>query len=56
VLPSGPRHAYVGGELASMQAVVRRLTARGLPAERVSGKAYWRLRTPNAEHGEPPRD
>ena len=55
-LPDGPGHAYVGGELHSVQAVVAALGARGLAAEQVSGKAYWRLRTPNAEHGEPPRD
>jgi NADPH-dependent ferric siderophore reductase len=55
-LPDGPGHAYVGGELHSVQAVVAGLGARGLGPEQISGKAYWRLRTPNAEHGEPPRD
>jgi NADPH-dependent ferric siderophore reductase len=53
-LPGGAGHAYVGGELTSVQAVVERLARRGFPGEQVSGKAYWRLRTPNAEHGEPP--
>jgi NADPH-dependent ferric siderophore reductase len=55
-LPDRPGHAYVGGELHSVQAVVAGLGARGLAPEHISGKAYWRMRTPNAEHGEPPRD
>ena len=54
-LPVGVGHAYVFGEASVVNAVRDALTARGLPAERMSVKAYWGLGRANASHGEPLR-
>jgi NADPH-dependent ferric siderophore reductase len=52
-LPTGVGHAYVAAEAGVVRAATRALTGRGLRAEQISGKAYWRRGLPNAEHGEP---
>jgi len=52
-LPAGPGHAYLAGELAVVAELRRGLAARGLSAEQVSPKPYWRLGVANAAHGEP---
>jgi NADPH-dependent ferric siderophore reductase len=54
-LPDGVGHAYVFGEASVVNAVRDALIARGLPAERMSVKAYWGLGRANASHGEPLR-
>ncbi len=55
-LPSGVGHAYVAAEAGVVRGVSRILTERGLRPEQISGKAYWRLGLPNAEHGEPTKE
>lgn len=55
-LPSGVGHAYVGGELQVVAGIRSVLLERGLAPEQISSKACWRANTPNANHGEPPRD
>jgi NADPH-dependent ferric siderophore reductase len=52
-LPEGDGHAYVFGEARVVTAVADALRERGLPAERISAKAYWGLGRANASHGEP---
>jgi NADPH-dependent ferric siderophore reductase len=52
-LPEGRGHAYVSAESRVVRDVASALTGRGLGAEQVSAKAYWRRGVPNAEHGEP---
>ncbi len=54
--PPGAGHAYLAGEARLVLALREALAARGMPAERVSPKAYWGLGKANAAHGEPPRD
>jgi NADPH-dependent ferric siderophore reductase len=54
-LPGGPGHAYLAGELGVVAAVRRALLDRGLGAEKISSKPYWRLGVANAAHGEPAR-
>jgi NADPH-dependent ferric siderophore reductase len=54
-LPVGVGHAYVFGEASAVNAVRDALIGRGLPAERMSVKAYWGLGRANASHGEPLR-
>jgi NADPH-dependent ferric siderophore reductase len=55
-LPEGTGHVYVAAEAGVVRVVTRRLTERGLRAEQISGKAYWRRGLPNAEHGEPTKE
>ena len=55
-LPSGVGHAYVGGELQVVARIRSVLLEHGLKPEQISPKPYWRADTPNANHGEPPRD
>ena len=54
-LPSGRGHAYVGGEHAVVGALRDALIDRGMEAESVSNKPYWRLGRQNADNGEPER-
>jgi len=55
-LPTGAGQAYVAAEAGVVRAVTRALGERGLSAEQISGKAYWRRGLPNAEHGEPTKE
>jgi NADPH-dependent ferric siderophore reductase len=55
-LPAGSGHVYVATELRVSRAVRGSLIERGLSADQISSKAYWRRGLPNAEHGEPTRD
>jgi NADPH-dependent ferric siderophore reductase len=54
-LPSGPGHAYVGGEHAVVGALRDALIERGTDPEALSHKSYWRLGRQNAANGEPER-
>lgn len=54
-LPSGTGHAYVGGEHAMVGRLRDALIARGMGAEMVSFKPYWRRGRQNALNGEPDR-
>jgi NADPH-dependent ferric siderophore reductase len=54
-LPDGSGHAYIAGELSVVAALRRVLTERGLTAEQISAKPYWRAGVANASHGEPER-
>jgi NADPH-dependent ferric siderophore reductase len=55
-LPPGSGHAYLLGEASVVLALRERLTARGLPPDQMSPKAYWGRGRANAGHGEPARD
>ena len=55
-LPPGDGHAYVFAEAGVGRAVRAALATRGLSAEAISHKAYWRAGRRNAENGEPERD
>lgn len=55
-LPPGNGHAYLLGEAAVVLALRERLTARGLPPDQMSPKAYWGRGRANAGHGEPAKD
>jgi NADPH-dependent ferric siderophore reductase len=48
-------HVYVAGEYTLVNTVAAAVTGHGIPAERLSTKAYWRDGAANAEHGEPPK-
>jgi NADPH-dependent ferric siderophore reductase len=52
--PAGGR-AYVGGEAKAVVDIRALLSDKGLPAEAMSVKAYWRADASNADHGEPGR-
>jgi NADPH-dependent ferric siderophore reductase len=52
-LPSGVGHAYLFGEFHVVRALQAAMLDRGLTAEQISHKPYWRAGTSNAEHGEP---
>jgi NADPH-dependent ferric siderophore reductase len=54
-LPPGRGHAYVSGELRVVDELRQTLGARGLGADQLSPKSYWRLGVANADHGEPPK-
>jgi NADPH-dependent ferric siderophore reductase len=54
-IPPGPGHAYVGGEHAMVTRLRDALIARGMDADRVSFKPYWRRGRQNALNGEPDR-
>ena len=55
-LPDGRGHAYLTGELRVVAAMRKALEARGLTAEQLSPKPYWRRGVANAAHGEPLKD
>ncbi len=55
-LPAGRGHAYVGGEHAVVATLRDALVARGMDADSVSAKPYWRLGRQNAANGEPERN
>jgi NADPH-dependent ferric siderophore reductase len=54
-LPAGRGHAYLAGELGVVAAMRQALLGRGLTAEQISAKPYWRQGRANAAHGEPDR-
>jgi NADPH-dependent ferric siderophore reductase len=54
-LPEGHGHAYLAGELGVVAQMRAALLARGLSAEQISAKPYWRAGRANAAHGEPER-
>ena len=54
-LPPGTGHAYLAGELGVVAAMRQALLARGLEADQISAKPYWRVGRANAAHGEPER-
>ena len=51
-LPDGTA-AYVNGERRLVRLVTELLAARGLPADAIASKAYWRDDQANKPHGEP---
>jgi NADPH-dependent ferric siderophore reductase len=53
--PSGVGHAYLAGELSVVAAMRAALLGRGMTAEQISAKPYWRAGRANAAHGEPER-
>lgn len=55
-LPGGSGHAYVAAEARVTRVIQGSLIERGLGAEQISAKGYWRRGLPNAEHGEPTRE
>jgi NADPH-dependent ferric siderophore reductase len=55
-LPAGSGHVYVAAETRVARAIQGALIERGLGADQISAKAYWRRGLPNAEHGEPTRE
>jgi NADPH-dependent ferric siderophore reductase len=55
-LPPGNGHAYLLGEASVVLALREQLTARGLPPDQMSPKAYWGRGRANGGHGEPARD
>jgi NADPH-dependent ferric siderophore reductase len=52
-LPPDLGHVYLFGEFHVMRALLSAVTDRGVPAEQISHKPYWRSGLSNAEHGEP---
>jgi len=54
-LPPGHGHAYLAGELGVVAELRSVLLGRGLAAEQISAKPYWRAGRANAAHGEPER-
>jgi NADPH-dependent ferric siderophore reductase len=54
-LPEGAGHAYLAGELGVVAQLRAVLLERGLTAEQISAKPYWRSGRANAAHGEPER-
>jgi NADPH-dependent ferric siderophore reductase len=54
-LPAGSGHAYLAGELGMVNEMCRTLLGRGMAAEQISAKPYWRAGRANAAHGEPER-
>jgi NADPH-dependent ferric siderophore reductase len=55
-IPPESRHAYVAGEHHVVGEIRTALMARGLTADEVSAKPYWRSGRANADHGEPEGD
>jgi NADPH-dependent ferric siderophore reductase len=55
-LPEGAGHAYLAGELRVVSAMREVLLAKGMEAEDISPKPYWRRGVANQDHGEPQRD
>ena len=54
-VPTGPGHAYLFGEFATVRTVKSALLDRGFDESAIDVKAFWRAGTSNAEHGEPPK-
>jgi NADPH-dependent ferric siderophore reductase len=54
--PPDTGHAYLFGEFNCMNVARLTLLDRGLSAEEISLKAFWRAGTANQDHGEPPKD
>jgi NADPH-dependent ferric siderophore reductase len=54
-LPPGPGHAYVGGEHRVVNALKDALLSKGMDAQALSVKPYWRRGRQNAANGEPER-
>jgi NADPH-dependent ferric siderophore reductase len=54
-LPAGQGHAYLAGELGVVAQMRAALLERGMTAEQISAKPYWRAGRANAAHGEPER-
>jgi NADPH-dependent ferric siderophore reductase len=54
-LLAGLGHAYLAGELGVVAAMRAALLERGMAAEQISAKPYWRAGRANAAHGEPER-
>ena len=54
-LPTGTA-AYVNGERSLVRRAVDVLAARGVPADMIASKAYWRRDEANKPHGEPSKD
>ena len=52
-LPPGQGHIYIAGEVRVVATLKEAALARGVPAERISAKAYWGRGRPNATRGEP---
>jgi NADPH-dependent ferric siderophore reductase len=55
VLPAGRGHAYLAGELGVVAQMRSALLERGMEADQISAKPYWRAGRANAAHGEPER-
>ena len=55
-LPEGRGRAYLAGELRVVNAMRHVLLDKGLDAESISPKPYWRKGVANQDHGEPQRD
>jgi NADPH-dependent ferric siderophore reductase len=55
-LPPGAGQAYLLGEAKAVLTLREVLEGRGMPAGRMSPKAYWGRGRANAGHGEPARD
>jgi NADPH-dependent ferric siderophore reductase len=55
-LPTGSGHVYLNGELGVARTLRAALLERGVTAEQISMKPYWRKGVANAAHGEPDRD
>ncbi len=53
--PRARGHAYLAGELGVVAAMRQALLARGMEADQISAKPYWRAGRANAAHGEPER-
>lgn len=51
-----PTAAYVNGERRLVRHVVELLAARGVAADAIASKAYWRHDGANQPHGEPAKD
>ena len=54
-IPDGTA-AYVNGERTLVHKTVQLLTDRGIDADAIASKPYWRRDQPNAAHGEPSKD
>ena len=52
-LPPDLGHVYLFGEFHVVRTLVAAVTDRGVAAEQISHKPYWRSGLSNAEHGEP---
>lgn len=48
--------AYINGERTLVKQATNSLVERGIPAEAIAAKPYWRRDQANAPHGEPARD
>ena len=54
-IPDGSA-AYVNGERVLVRNTVQLLIDRGIDADAIASKPYWRRDQPNAPHGEPAKD